>query len=1188
MAKTDDTQHFQPVGGLQMNHLTLAESQDRVNSDSSDAPMSPVSDINNCTAESGLEATPEGASENPVLVSRVAQVPAGLTGRAAVAAFLGTLMPKAEGGRELWLKYGPERFIKATWTDDGDFIGKFTKGKDRDRVTYGPAFGFEKLAKICRTQDGGATYIPAQPIGLPLAANVASTDDLAVEIDQGTTEEQWALYQEFSEVTDLNWSSLLTSGGKSIHGHIKAIDHLPLEQAQDLRRLLVLAMQSDPVTVRPHQPMRIPGFYRLDKESEQALLTYSLDRYSYDDLVAGLRKWFEFKNLPFPDRFTDKWWGQFHHTLKGCAKLDESKRLEKCRSLLVTGLEGFESELAQVAAGQQKRREAAAAKRDAADNGDGTPSASEQVVSASERLGDAAFDWPRHGWIGGGDKCRGDCPFHESASGTSAWIAPLSDGGGWGFHCTACTDDKPIDAFTYRWYLEHGFKAKYPSGKKYIEAVQSFLGHYGIPFEERKTQPSKKFLAEKEATLSRESVWKVPIVRDYTIGTMVWKGRGEDAYQEFEPQLDCDFHVTKELIAPDGGRLGLQVEICDGSSLTKYDILIKSVDCLKPDKFAEALMTAIGKQISCNLGNKELQGLLHDRKNSYYLTGGTPLRLAARIGRQDDGYWVFEDYQLNPDGKLCTEVQSGWVFNHELGETLKIPSPKIAPQSPDALPNLIRVLEGFYPAETFPLTLFSLGYAALTLHHAEIIKAEGGCPQMAMFGDAGGGKTLAAMAAASITGMHRTGLAAGFSTSLFYEYAKSFGGLLMLLDDAVKKGRDSDKVRDHVTNLLWAMYGALARRVQKNVQQPHTNAVATTNVALGEDNQAAESRLLKLYFPSGKFSEDSAIKAGIEEALDGASGGLGQLIGIPYDRAAIKDLKSQLLEFLPNAHNRIAGSLALITYFTQKFCDVAGYHFDAFDYCKNNLCPDANAGESGKDSLTDFIERLAILKSEGLVGEWNMTQVVKRDGSKYLAVKLDAVFPVFERKFSTNYTRQSIQHLIKGIYPDAYTNASFAASKLEWQDYERAQASFKRGDFNQTPIAPAKNNSTKCWLIPQSVIDRVWGHDAENGLDPLTNSFSAYPAPAIEPTPPSSPETAEPTFTPIEAEEIENCLTIAETAAASPESVSTAWQMLRQLTDDRVKREIWRRLSEAARRALEKARADANESDRLGIWERAA
>ena len=91
--------------------------------------------------------------------------------------------------------------------------------------------------------------------------------------------------------------------------------------------------------------------------------------------------------------------------------------------------------------------------------------------------------------------------------------------------------------------------------------------------------------------------------------------------------------------------------------------------------------------------------------------------------------------------------------------------------------------------------------------------------------------------------------------------------------------------------------------------------------------------------------------------MDGASGGLSQLLAIAYDRDAVKDIASRLLEFLPHAHSRIAGSLALITYFTQKFCDVAGLEFDAFTYCKEHLCPSANEFESDKDSLTDFLEK---------------------------------------------------------------------------------------------------------------------------------------------------------------------------------------------------------------------------------------
>lgn len=40
-------------------------------------------------------------------------------------------------------------------------------------------------------------------------------------------------------------------------------------------------------------------------------------------------------------------------------------------------------------------------------------------------------------------------------------------------------------------------------------------------------------------------------------------------------------------------------------------------------------------------------------------------------------------------------------------------------------------------------------------------------------------------------------------------------------------------------------------------------------------------------------------------------------------------------------------------------------------YCQTKLCRTANEFESDKDSLTDFVEKLQILKTNGKIGEWN-------------------------------------------------------------------------------------------------------------------------------------------------------------------------------------------------------------------------
>jgi energy-coupling factor transporter ATP-binding protein EcfA2 len=104
--------------------------------------------------------------------------------------------------------------------------------------------------------------------------------------------------------------------------------------------------------------------------------------------------------------------------------------------------------------------------------------------------------------------------------------------------------------------------------------------------------------------------------------------------------------------------------------------------------------------------------------------------------------------------------------------------------------------------------------------------------------------------------------------------------------------------------------------------------------------------------------------------------------------------------------------------------------------------------------------------------------------------------------------------------------------------------------------------------------------DKSNGARGITIE-RIVPAATVEPQAEPA-RTVAASFTPIETEEIENYRSIAETAAtASPEAVSIAWQTLRQLTDDRLKKAVWRGLSATARSALEKA----NETDRLVTWE---
>ena len=463
--------------------------------------------------------------------------PSPLTGFAAFKAWLSTLKPK-DGSREIWFKYGHNRFCVGDWSEDGIFALTHTKLLDRDdsksRVrTHTVEDGFRELRHLNEIEDGGLFYIPTQPQGLPLADCVTSTDDIPVEIDQGTFEEQSAFYQQFTQITGIEWASLITSGGKSIHGHIKAVDHLPLDQAQYVRRLMVISASSDPVTVRLHQPMRAPGGLRKEKNAEQALLSYSLARYSFKDLVAGFRKWFDHKDWAFPESFTDEWWLRFHSALKGSAKLTEHERVEKVTALLSKRLAGFEAEQDAVKA----ERAARAEKR--INLGElGKSNLVDLVNETGDRLGADGFNWSGHNWQWAGIGARGCCPFHESASGNSAWLKPIQGGSGWGFHCTGCLDDKIVNHFTYWLYLRNGVSATYPSGKPWVELAKQYLTEHGVTIPPWEPQHRKGFGVATDAPSTSG---------DHTITREQWESifNTADAADELEETQRNDNFLTR-------------------------------------------------------------------------------------------------------------------------------------------------------------------------------------------------------------------------------------------------------------------------------------------------------------------------------------------------------------------------------------------------------------------------------------------------------------------------------------------------------------------------------------------------------------------------------------------------------------------------------------------------------------------
>ena len=387
--------------------------------------------------------------------------------------------PLKDGERILWIKLGHDKFIYVDATDLNNIKGWHTKGKGRNRkITRSvgkDVFGF--IHEWAKTNDGGVFMLYNRPDEFPLAECVTSSDDIGIEIDHLNPDEQLALYRQFAEVTGIEFALMLSSGGSSIHAHIKTNDFLPVEQIQYFQRLAVIDFQSDPVTTRPHQPMRVPGFYRREKEAYQELISHSDKRYSYEELIDAFRQMFEFMGWEFPETIPDDWWREeFQPIYKSGSEYDKDGKIAATAAILAEGHESWSKRKQSDREAKQQERER---KRQLL-NGTFTGKLIDAVNTVNALATPEDFDGVDWQFSESGH-ARGQCPFHTGKSGNSAW---LSDRGGvWKLHCTSCTDDDPRDLFEYK--LAKAGKIdisnpKMPKGQKWKDEAEAFLEAQGF------------------------------------------------------------------------------------------------------------------------------------------------------------------------------------------------------------------------------------------------------------------------------------------------------------------------------------------------------------------------------------------------------------------------------------------------------------------------------------------------------------------------------------------------------------------------------------------------------------------------------------------------------------------------------------------------------------------------------------
>ncbi|MEO1396472.1 MAG: DEAD/DEAH box helicase [Cyanobacteria bacterium J06634_5] len=398
----------------------------------------------------------------------------------------------------IWIKWGHGRFAevqrvaqtyqikptKLAISQEDVNAGRATEEeRSRSRIQTGESYDLEWLLRHSRlNEEDGIFWIPAATdAALPLKSDITHTDTISCEIDLCPKAEQLERFEWFAQVTGLKYGLLLTSGSKSIHGHIFLNEPVPFADADRLRKLFILCLLGDPAIANRHQPMRAPGFYRKSKGQYQALLSSSTQRYSLDEIEAGLKLAYTDLNWAFPKTLSEDLW-------RDCLPLLKERKDDNQNVLPVIVTEQ-RTELGKLLARgdryyiDQAKKRAAKAEANRLRRAQLELSGEFDLLDAIKRIDeqlspDQAFNGTDHKWkFSGNDKARGYCHWHGSTS-NSAWISRTDRG--WAYHCPTCSADKPLSGFAY-WLAERfGPAAPFPQGKQWANLATEYAQLHGI------------------------------------------------------------------------------------------------------------------------------------------------------------------------------------------------------------------------------------------------------------------------------------------------------------------------------------------------------------------------------------------------------------------------------------------------------------------------------------------------------------------------------------------------------------------------------------------------------------------------------------------------------------------------------------------------------------------------------------
>ncbi|EAZ89213.1 AAA family ATPase, partial [Crocosphaera chwakensis] len=150
------------------------------------------------------------------------------------------------------------------------------------------------LNEMVTKEDGGILYLAGKPTNYPLKDYCLATNDICAEMDDGTIDQQKKRIKLFVEKTGLIPAIIIFSGNKSLHIHLKGDHNFAIDDAIYLRRLVAICLLSDPAVARPHQPIRLAGFWRKETGKYQELMAYFDQGYSLEEFLLGISKYWEF------------------------------------------------------------------------------------------------------------------------------------------------------------------------------------------------------------------------------------------------------------------------------------------------------------------------------------------------------------------------------------------------------------------------------------------------------------------------------------------------------------------------------------------------------------------------------------------------------------------------------------------------------------------------------------------------------------------------------------------------------------------------------------------------------------------------------------------------------------------------------------------------------------------------------